>query len=80
VQIKGPLKDAVRSKFGADIPLVDRILELETGVKSIAIGTLYKEMKVRSSEGSGCDVGVALRTGIVSSMFDCVCGYACNFS
>ncbi len=33
-------------KFGAGAPHVDRILELETGVQSVVIGTIYKNMKV----------------------------------
>lgn len=28
------------------MPQIDRLLELEVGVESVAVGTLYKEMKV----------------------------------
>ena len=45
--MKLPLTEAAKRKFGKDVPLVDRILELEVGVNSLVIGTLYKEMKVR---------------------------------
>jgi hypothetical protein len=33
-------------KFGASVPHVDRILEAESGVQCVVIGTLYKNMKV----------------------------------
>ena len=46
VQLKKPLKEAAVRKFGTSTPLVDRILELEIGVKAVVLGTLYKEMKV----------------------------------
>lgn len=46
VQLKTPLKEAAVRKFGTSTPLVDRILELEIGVKAVVLGTFYKEMKV----------------------------------
>jgi len=46
VQLKKHVKEAAARKFGSDVKLIDRILELETGVKSVVFGTLYKDMKV----------------------------------
>jgi hypothetical protein len=46
VQLKKPLKEAAARKFGTGVPIIDRILEIEVGVDSVACGTLYKEMKV----------------------------------
>ena len=46
VQLKKHVKEAAARKFGSDVKLIDRILELEIGVKSVVFGTLYKDMKV----------------------------------
>lgn len=46
VQLKKHVKEAAARKFGSDVKLIDRILELEVGVKSVVFGTLYKDMKV----------------------------------
>ena len=46
VQLKKPLKEAAVRKFGGSVPHVDRILEAESGVQCVVIGTLYKNMKV----------------------------------
>lgn len=46
VQLKKPLKEAAVRKFGSSVPHVDRILEAESGVQCVVIGTLYKNMKV----------------------------------
>jgi hypothetical protein len=56
LQMKKPLMQAATRKFGEGVPQVDRILELEVGVESIVIGTLYKEMKVSYADAidRGC--------------------------
>jgi hypothetical protein len=46
VQLKKHVKEAAARKFGSDVKLIDRILELEIGEKSVVFGTLYKDMKV----------------------------------
>lgn len=58
--MKKPLKQAATRKFGEGVPQVDRILELEVGVESIVIGTLYKEMKVSCADETASEYAPVL--------------------